>query len=768
MNSENKKTILLVEDEAVIAITEKKLLEKKGYTVHTVSTGEKAVETIIDDILPVDLILMDIDLGSGMDGTQAAAQILNHKDIPVVFLSSHTEPEVVEKTEKITSYGYVVKNSGIIVLDASIKMALKLFEAKVYHNQAEKEIQLKNEEFEATNEELTAAIEEMEAANEELISANQSIQQADESLRKSEAIKNKMVSNIGDVIVIIDENGINRYKSPNITKLFGWAPEELVGKNTWDNIHPDDLEAGQSFFYKILKEPDAVGTTELRYKRKDGNYVWIEISVINLLLDRDIQGILGNYHDITDRKQAEDALRKSQTRYQTAQAIGHVGNWEYDLNTGQFWGSDEAKRIYGFDPNIDSFSTEAVESCIPERNRVHQALIDLIEKDAEYNLEFQIIPVNSKQPKTIASIAELRKDDKGLPMMVCGVIQDITERKQAKDALEKTIYELRKSQEVAKVGNWVWNISQNRVEWSDEMYRIFGIDKKHFTGDLTRVISNCIHPDDQAEVIRSNKSVMEQKTPIPVEYRIIRPDGNVRTVWAEAGELELDKTGKPILLRGIIHDITERKEAEKKIKKQLAEKEILLLEVHHRVKNNIANIEGLLSIQADSTGIPEVKTGLEDALFRIKSMRILYEKLLLSGDYDDISIKSYMESLIDLFIIAFNFEKKIIIDKQITDFTITAKKAVSAGIIINELLTNVFKYAFKGREGGTVSVLIKKDGNTATLIIHDNGIGIDDRIKAEISTGFGLTIVKMLAEQLNGTYSIVNENGTKSVVQFEI
>jgi PAS domain S-box-containing protein len=134
--------------------------------------------------------------------------------------------------------------------------------------------------------------------------------QAEEALRKSEAIKNTMVSNIGDVIVIIDQNGINQYKSPNITKLFGWKPEELIGKNTWDNVHPDDKEAGQKFIGTIAAVPNATGSTEVRYKRKDGEYVWIEISVINLLHDKDIQGILGNYRDITERRQVEKALEK--------------------------------------------------------------------------------------------------------------------------------------------------------------------------------------------------------------------------------------------------------------------------------------------------------------------------------------------------------------------------------------------------------------------------------------------------------------------------
>lgn len=134
------KTILLVEDEAIIAFSEKKLLSSRGYIVHHAFTGEKAIEAALDPGAPYDLILMDIDLGIRMDGTQAADIILKEKDIPIVFLSSHTEPDIVERTEKITSYGYVVKNSGITVLDASIKMAFKLFEARIKEKEKEERL----------------------------------------------------------------------------------------------------------------------------------------------------------------------------------------------------------------------------------------------------------------------------------------------------------------------------------------------------------------------------------------------------------------------------------------------------------------------------------------------------------------------------------------------------------------------------------------------------------------------------------------------------
>ncbi len=139
--------------------------------------------------------------------------------------------------------------------------------------------------------------------------------QAEVAIIRSESMQRKMVSNIGDVIVIIDQDGINRYKSPNIEKLFGWKTEDVVGASTWENVHPNDLESTQKFFGDLMLEPNAVGTTECRYKCKNGSYRWIEFTGSNLLHDPDIRGLLGNYHDISHRKQAEESLRESEARF---------------------------------------------------------------------------------------------------------------------------------------------------------------------------------------------------------------------------------------------------------------------------------------------------------------------------------------------------------------------------------------------------------------------------------------------------------------------
>ncbi len=137
------------------------------------------------------------------------------------------------------------------------------------------------------------------------------------------------------------------------------------------------------------------------------------------------------------------------------------------------------------------------------------------------------------------------------------IIRYAVERKQAENKLRKNEADMKKAQQVAHVGSWIWHIQTNQLEWSDEMHRIFGLDAGEFSGNLSEVMRRSIHPDDWPAVEASNRLVIEQKKPTPLEYRILLPDGSQRVVWAEAGELQLDEEGRPALLSGIVRDITD-------------------------------------------------------------------------------------------------------------------------------------------------------------------------------------------------------------------
>ena len=177
--------------------------------------------------------------------------------------------------------------------------------------------------------------------------------------------------------------------------------------------------------------------------------------------DGSLVGVLGIARDMTARNRAETALKENERRYKSAQRLGRVGNWEYDLVTEKFWGSEEARRLYGFAPDSVDFTTDEVETCIPERERVHQALVDLIEDEKPYDLEFEIRPVSGPARRTIRSIAELVFDENGAPRKVVGVIQDITAQKIDENerlALEK---KLKQAQKMESIGTLAGGIAHD-------------------------------------------------------------------------------------------------------------------------------------------------------------------------------------------------------------------------------------------------------------------------------------------------------------------
>ena len=213
-------------------------------------------------------------------------------------------------------------------------------------------------------------------------------------------------------------------------------------------------------------------------------------------------------------------------------------------------------------------------------------------------------------------------------------------------------------------------------------------------------------------------------------------------------------------------DITERKNAEKKIQALLNEKEILLKEVHHRIKNNMSVILSLFKLQSKRLKEPAAITALQDAESRVHSMLLLYDKLYHSPNFKDISILAYLTRLVDEIVAIFPNSESVRIEKRIDDFLISAGNLFSLAIITNELLTNAMKYAFPDKDNGMIQIsAVKKEGHM-TFVIQDNGVGLPETINIDSAAGFGLQLVAMLTKQLNGSLRIEREKGTRFTLEF--
>ena len=195
--------------------------------------------------------------------------------------------------------------------------------------------------------------------------------------------------------------------------------------------------------------------------------------------------------------------------------------------------------------------------------------------------------------------------------------------------------------------------------------------------------------------------------------------------------------------------------------------EMLLKEVHHRIKNNMSVMTSLLSLHENQMKAPEDKMIIRDAENQLRGMGLLYDRLYRSENYREMKASEYLPSLVEEIVNTFPKKKKVRIQTNVDDFMIGIKVIPPIGIIINELITNIMKYAFVGREKGEIVINASMKMNTIHLEVCDNGIGMPESVSFENSTGFGLILIGSLTKQLDGNIWIEREVGTKVILEFE-
>ncbi len=249
---------------------------------------------------------------------------------------------------------------------------------------------------------------------------------------------------------------------------------------------------------------------------------------------------------------------------------------------------------------------------------------------------------------------------------------------------------------------------------------------------------------------------------------LVKKDGTVIPVDNSGAPIR-GKDGKIVGIVLVFRNITDRKQAEDRIKSLLAEKELLLREVHHRIKNNMNVIRSLLTLQSRTLeGNPSAVAALHDASSRVQSMMVLYDRLYRSSEFRGITAEAYLGPLIDEIVANFPNKGSVIVETQIDDLLLDAKTASPVGMILNELLTNAMKYAFQGRDHGEIFVSVSAQDNHVTFLVRDNGIGTPESIDIANSTGFGLHLVNMLTEQLEGTLRLERGKGSTFILEFDL
>ena len=502
----------------------------------------------------------------------------------------------------------------------------------------------------------------------------------------------------------------------------------------------------------------AVANFVNRYRCRNGSYRWLEWRS-----HPSGECIYAAARDITEHKEGDRILRLFQ--FATEEAAD-----------GIFWMNREGGFTY--------VNEQACRSLGYTREELMQLTlfdIDPLYPREAWDRKWSV----TQRPEVVTESVESchrRKDGQLVPIEVSSkhfwfgntglhvaFVRDITQRRRAESALKQSEQMLRKSQAVVHVGSYEYSIATDNWICTPELERIFGIDSRFprtAEGWLSLIVS------DDREMMRDHllRHVMRKRQRFEKEYRIQRPsDGCERWVFG-LGELEFDAGDTPQRMIGTIQDITERKQAEMALRASLEEKEALLKEVHHRVKNNLQIVNSLLSLQARQVHEESVQAALRDTQSRVRAMALLHEALYRSPNLAQVDFGAYVRSLCDQLARSYLRASCLIrIDVEISNIQLELEQAVPCGLIISELVTNSCKHAFSEASAGRIQVSARFfTCEEVELRVVDDGVGLPPGLAPTQTPSLGLQLVTRLTDQLGGQLRVEPGPGTDVRIEFPV
>ncbi len=339
------------------------------------------------------------------------------------------------------------------------------------------------------------------------------------------------------------------------------------------------------------------------------------------------------------------------------------------------------------------------------------------------------------------------------------IYRDISKRKKAERELKESEMIHKALFEYANDAVFLIDLNGNHVGANKKAADMLGYEINEILG---KSFKDIVAPSDLSDAEEKLDGLLKNKSFPTYDRFFIKKDGTKFPVEINVSLIR-DSQNRPRLIQSIVRDVTERKKAEEKIKASLKEKEVLLKEIHHRVKNNMQIISSLINLQ--SAGIKDKETAmmLKSSRDRIKSMAIIHEKLYRSEDFTRVDLNEYVRSLTTHLLLTYGVNRKNVrFHTEIKDVFLDINRAVPCGLIINELLTNSLKHAFPPRKKGEIKIAVRHLENQKTeLLVCDNGVGIPEDMDIRKSDSLGMTLVKILSEdQLKGSLHLDRTKGT--------
>ncbi|GAB4240481.1 MAG: hypothetical protein Kow00121_66900 [Elainellaceae cyanobacterium] len=595
------------------------------------------------------------------------------------------------------------------------------------------------------------------------------LKQAEEAVRQSEQRFQEIAQTISQLFFIRSAiTGEFIYVSPAYERIWGRSCESLYqNPDSWvESIHPDD----RAVVTQSLMEQFAGNSVQREYRivQPDGTACWISAQIS---LVRDESGnplhFIGFAKDVSDRKRLEHELIKSRDFRELL--FNESGDALFLVDSDTLLTTDcnqRAVELFEVGSKAELIHIEG--HILQKRQFTPQEMATIQQEINEKGYWSQEVEYITRRGREFWGDLRVKQLTFGEQQFNLVRVNDISNRKAAEFALQQSEARYLAILEAQTELITRFKFDGTLLFVNDAFCRYYGVSRDEIIGHHYQPL---IYPADQPAIDRCLAALSPENPVGSVEHRVF-VNSTVR--WMQwTNHAIYDSQGNLLELQSVGRDIDDRKQAEQQVQAALAEKEVLLQEVYHRVKNNLQLIQSMLQMQQRRLNNPEAVQALQDSWNRIMTISLVHEILYQSDNLAQINLRDYIPALVQHIAISYHVTAPTVAVKtEVESIVAPMKKAIYCGLILNELVTNALKYAFPKKKTGQVTVDVTTDRtrsqNMITMTVQDNGIGLPQSLDLSSIKTLGLTLVQDFVDQLRGEIAIESGQGCLFRITFNL
>jgi PAS domain S-box-containing protein len=585
--------------------------------------------------------------------------------------------------------------------------------------------------------------------------------QTQTKLRQTQEFIRSLIDSSLDMIMASDIAEKITQVSPSACNIFGYKREELIGSRI------DILYNSAEDYSFIQKELNSKGyyIGEVTNKRKNGDIFTAYLTASPIRNETgELLGYMGISRDITEIKKAEIALKQSEERYRLL--VENSTDIIYKTDKKGYYKFVNQAFIKTTKYNNNEILSMNCMDLVPKEYRKKVRSFYLNQMDKRKAIEQFEVPVITKDKKIIwvNQLSRLEKNDNGKISGFTFTARDVTEKREAEIALKSSEERYRGLFYNLTDAIILVNEKNDILDMNPASYKLFGLNNKS-KKELN--LYDFISKNDIPNAKTKSKELREKGEVKNFEVNIIDAKGKHKIVELSSNAVYIE--GKFKGSRDILRDITEKKITNNELVQSLKEKEVLLKEVHHRVKNNLQVISSILNLQSTYINDEKTLSILRESQNRVKSMSFIHESLYRTKDFNSIDFSEYIERLSKNMVYSYQYSKnRILLKLDIDKVFLSLDISIPCGLIINELLSNALKYAFPENKKGKILISVKEAKKARIEIkVEDNGVGFPKDIDIKKGESLGMLLVNTLVEQIDGNIKVRSKEGTKYLITFD-